>query len=363
MAQQPILDDLPLLYHRLLPQFFEQPVAVEAFATCSNCIMVCGDESHAPLLTRRPYRPDTKCCTFQPNLPNYLVGGLLASDDPLLEDGRARVRERIRQRTGVSPIGIYAPRLYNVLYKHGAKRGFGQSTTLLCPYYRGEDGACTIWKFREAACSTWFCKTVGGNAGRAFWLAMKTYLAAAQEALVHYTMARAGLKNIEALFRQFAAPQQDDNDLSAEDLDGLPPAPGDYAAAWEGWAGGEESFFRQCHEWVSALDRSQFDRVMGTGQESLLAELTQKRDLAKRIPERLKRNDDLPFRKRNEDFYIVVLADSELTVDLPAVLIDSFDGHRTTSEVRQRLKEEADLEVEDELLSTLFQHHVLMEIA
>ncbi len=363
MAQQPMLDDLPLLYHRLLPRLFEQPIAVESFATCSNCIMACGDQDQAQQRARRPYHPDRKCCTYQPNLSNYLVGALLASTDPMLEDGRSRVRARIRQRTGVSPLGVYVPRLYNLLYSHGVKDGFGQSKTLLCPYYRIPDGACTIWKFRDAICSTWFCKPVSGAAGRDFWSAMRAYLLAAQNALVQYTMRRAGLTNIEELNRQFIDPVQDENYLSAEELDGLPPAESEYAARWTGWDGDEESFYAQCYSWVEELDRSEFDGIMGVAQSTLLADLGQKRDLAHRIPERLKRNDALPFQKRDDDSYIVLLADSEVSIDLPMVLIDSFDGSKTTSEVRQRLENEFELEIEDELLATLFQQHVLLEIA
>ncbi len=362
MAEQPIQDDLPLLYRHLLPEFFEQSVPVEAFATCSNCIMVCDDPNRAQLLTKRPYRPDTKCCTFQPDLPNYLVGGLLSSTDPMLEDGRARMRERIRQRTGVSPMGVYAPRLYNVLYRHGARHGFGRSITLLCPYYRGAEGACTIWKFREASCSTWFCKTVSGTAGRDFWSAVKIYLSASQNALIRYTMLKAGLKNGEDLIQQFDDPPQDSSYLSAEEIDGLPPPQSEYAAKWEGWGGDEESYFVQCHEWIERLDRPQFDAIMGTSQTPLLADLTKKRDLAQRIPERLGRNDALPFERRNDEIYIVMLADSEITMELPIEFIDTFDGSRTTSEVRRYLKDETELEIEDELLLTLFQHHVLLEI-
>lgn len=362
MAEQPIQDDLPELYRRFLPEIFQQPVPIETFATCSNCIMLCEDESKSAL-TRPRYRPDTKCCTYQPDLPNYLIGALLSNTDPMLEDGRQRIRERIRRRTGVSPLGIHAPRLYNVLYRHGVKRGFGQSKALLCPYYRSADGACTIWKFREAACSTWFCKTVSGNAGRELWTATKTYLAAAQNALVHYTLTKAGLTNIEDLYRQFRDPEQDNGYLSANDLDGLPPPDGEYMAAWEDWAGDEESFYVQCYEWIQELDRPQFETLMGAAHEPLLAELQAKRDVARHIPERLKRNDALPFEARDDDWCSVILAGSDVTMDLPIVLIDSFDGHRTTAEVRRHLQEETGLEIEDELLLTLYQHHVLLEIA
>jgi len=357
MAQQPILDDLPQLYRRLLPELFERPVPIETFATCSNCIMVRSDPDRDEQRILRPYRPDTKCCTFQPNLPNYLVGGLLASTDPLLEDGRARMRARIRQRTGVSPLGVYAPRLYNLLYEHGAKEGFGRSAALRCPYYRGDDGACTIWTFREASCSTWFCKTVSGNAGRDFWSATKTYLFAVQNALVRYTLAEAGLTNIDELFRQFQS--RETIRLSAEELDGLPPLENEYAALWNGWSGDEESFFGQCYERVRALDRLQLDALMS---RTLLTDLAEKRDRAMRIPERLKRNDALPFENSSDDCYDVILAGSEITMDLPRMLIDSFDGTRTTSEIRRHLKQEAHLEIEDELLLTLFQHHVLLEV-
>ena len=37
------------------------------------------------------FEPSTKCCTFLPELPNFLVGAMLADTDPAAAEGRASV--------------------------------------------------------------------------------------------------------------------------------------------------------------------------------------------------------------------------------------------------------------------------------
>src|SRR3954454_5365908 len=79
---------LPVLYRPLLPAFFDTEAPAEEKATCGSCAMCPppgaeGDGAY--------FRPDVKCCTYHPRLPNYLVGALLADDDPALAEGRRRV--------------------------------------------------------------------------------------------------------------------------------------------------------------------------------------------------------------------------------------------------------------------------------
>ena len=46
------------------------------------------------------FHRDTKCCTYLPDLPNFLVGRILEDPDPALAPGRASVERRIDARVG-----------------------------------------------------------------------------------------------------------------------------------------------------------------------------------------------------------------------------------------------------------------------
>ncbi len=60
----------------------------------------------------KPFAPDTKCCTFNPRIPNYMTGVILSDTDPALEEGMRRIRARIGSGEGIFPNGVYPTRRY-----------------------------------------------------------------------------------------------------------------------------------------------------------------------------------------------------------------------------------------------------------
>lgn len=97
----------------------------------------------------------TKCCTYYPSLPNYLVGAILLDKDGVPE-GVRRIESAISSKTTVSPVGIFPSRKYLALYFKSSSATFGRSESLMCPYFEQPTGLCTIWKHRESVCSTYF---------------------------------------------------------------------------------------------------------------------------------------------------------------------------------------------------------------
>src|SRR5687767_1905524 len=96
---------------------------------------MCAPTGAAPSPDALHFRPDAKCCTYHPTLPNYLVGALLADPDPALEEGRRRVRDKLAARVGVTPLWLAAPRKTMVLLEASRDTSFGRSRALRCPYY------------------------------------------------------------------------------------------------------------------------------------------------------------------------------------------------------------------------------------
>ena len=55
------------------------------------------------------FAAETKCCTYVPEVPNFLVGRILDDPDPAFAPGRATVNQRIDARVSVTPLGLGRP--------------------------------------------------------------------------------------------------------------------------------------------------------------------------------------------------------------------------------------------------------------
>ena len=95
-----IIDILPQCYSLFLPPFFTNPISIESAATCRNCAMQEQPDSHTHASIN--FSSKTKCCTYHPEIPNYLVGALMSSVDPEHATGRQRMLNRIAGTTSIS---------------------------------------------------------------------------------------------------------------------------------------------------------------------------------------------------------------------------------------------------------------------
>jgi hypothetical protein len=246
---------LPRLHTTWMSALLEAPLPAETRATCADCAM-CRDVPAG----LESFDPRTKCCTYLPALPNFLVGALLA-DEATDERGRASVRARIASGVAVTPLGLGIPPTYGVLYHHGAPVAFGRAVTMRCPHYLEDTGRCGIWLHRNAVCATWFCKHERGAVGWRFWQSVRELLSA-----IEAELARACLLELDV--------------GAAAIAHALPPAPrpgtstslglqaelcgerGAAAAAarWGRWAHREEEFYVACAAFVQRLD---FAEILG----------------------------------------------------------------------------------------------------
>jgi hypothetical protein len=138
----------------------------ETEATCDDCAMcAAGGAQRGDAYF---FRPDVKCCSFVPNLPNFLVGRILADADPHLAAGRASVEARSEAGMAVTPLGLGQPPAYRVLYDRGAPAAFGRSRTLRCPHFLDDGvGRCAIWRHRNSPAPPGSASTCGAPWGRA----------------------------------------------------------------------------------------------------------------------------------------------------------------------------------------------------
>jgi hypothetical protein len=286
---------LPPLYAAWIDELLNGPIPSESEATCSSCAMC--DHSGGVQRNAEHFNPHTKCCTYMPDLPNFLVGRSLADEDPLALRGRATVEARIATRAAVTPLGLRRPRPYNLLYRSSTD-AFGHSLAMRCPHYIDEQGGlCGVWKNRNAMCSTWFCKHVRGALGQHFWKSIYRVLFTLERTLASWCVFELdpGRESLERLF-----PSSNGNapelDLDPFELDGTADPYG-YQALWGRFTGREAEFYRACAERVSKLSFKEVLVISG-------AELRTAAHLARLAYAELV-SDDLPETLQLGPFHVV----------------------------------------------------------
>jgi hypothetical protein len=353
---------LPPLYARWMAELLPAPIPAETEATCQKCAM-CGERGDSSSVAF--FNPATKCCTYVPMLPNFLVGCILDDTDPAAAAGRTTVERRIEDRVGVTPLGLQAPPVHTVLYGIGGAAAFGRSRTLRCPHYREEaGGACGIWRHRNGVCSTWFCKHVRGSTGQRFWQALDQLLATVERELARWCLVRL---DVEPAVLARLLPRGTDrvlrtNPLDGDSLDGRIDQRA-FAQLWGGWHGREREFYRVAGRAVADLRWEDVLRL-GGGSVAALARVVASAHgalLDDAIPERLVvgRLQILASGRH----HVRVAAYSGLDpLDLPRRLVDvlpAFDGRRT-EQVLRAIRAQQCLNVERGLVRRLVDFGILV---
>ena len=356
-------DTLPALYRSLLGAPLDAEVPAERKATCASCAMLEKNCSGTlpPLDGKsRFFDPETKCCTFHPRLPNYLVGGVLGDEAPAAAEGRRRMEARVASGVGVTPEWLHPPRTFSLLYDH-AHGAFGRARALRCPFYEAGTGGCTIWAHRDAVCATYYCKYEAGEDGRRMWTAVKELVS-----LVEIQLARAALLELapELLDREPGTRPAAGAPLGPEDVDGVAPPPAARAAAWGPWLGREAELYRACHRFVRGLGPADVEALLGL--DGRIARRAVERALAAASETALPpvlRLDPGATVSWLPDGSVALAGYSELeALVLPGqayALLTRFTGAHPVAEVRARLRAELSSDLSDEVLLELYRHRVL----
>jgi len=221
----------------------------EPDATCANCPMLQKSSSDEGVF----FNPSTKCCTYSPSLPNYLVGMILTDSDVAGGPGREVVEQRIASRTDVLPMGLLRPES-----RHREAPGnrdledFGRNPDRRCPYYRQETGLCAIWAHRNAVCATWFCKHRHGLRSLRFWRLTRLLLEHVESKLAVWAALQLGLSDQACLLLLPAV-------YALASTTGRDPTPADalrvpYGSAWGAWEGKEREYYLECARLVADLN-------------------------------------------------------------------------------------------------------------
>ncbi len=356
---------LPPLYARWIDELLSGPLPSETEATCERCAMLppAGTAAASTLF----FDAETKCCTYVPALPNFLVGRILDDPDPALAQGRATVETRIAGGVGVSPLGLQCPPVHAVLYRIGGLASFGRARTLRCPHYVAEaGGACGIWRHRNSVCSTWFCKYARGATGQQFWQSLDQLLATAERELARWCLLRLDV-DPEALRRLL--PRGTDRErgrdeaLDAGAIDGRVDAEA-YGRLWGSWRGRERELYRSAARLVDKLGWDDVARIGGASVQAQgrIVVHAHARHGSDAIPARLAVGQ-IQTQPAGRNHVRVTTYNPYDPLELPRVLVEVlgyFDGRPTADALRQ-IRDEKRINVQPALVRRLVDFGVLVE--
>ena len=356
-----IFDYIPPLYQKFLPIFFENYLPDESAATCGSCVML--EKNSSGFSSGHHFSPASKCCTHYPELPSYLVGALLCNPDPASAEGARRIREKIRGKISITPLGIERPAKYSLLINNSLPEFFGRSAALICPFYEEEAGRCCVAPYWDSICSTWFCKYFSGEDGVRLWTALQKYLEGVEYQLKRYLLLEMGL-NVPTS----GSTQGSQKFLTLQELDDLPPLQKVYLALWGEWAGKEEEFYRESYRIVSGLDREKFAQIAGVAQHELLCDVEKKYAamVNEPIPDRLIRSSTLIVEDLSGGYRLVTAYSSFDPIKLSNRLhrcLSFFDGIKTNSEVSQAILEDLGFVLSSHMLEKLYRFRILTAAA
>jgi hypothetical protein len=309
---------------------------------------------------RRPGRVwfgRSKCCTYHPQLHNFLAGAVLADRSAALASARARLEVALAARTGVSPLGVLGPRSYWLLYD-ATPEAFGRGEELRCPFYDEVGGGCGVWGLRESTCATWFCKHDRGAVGEAFWTAARRLLQALERAVARHCLVELEL-GADALAAVLA-------EGSAGPELGAPADEAAIARAWGRWRGRERELFVECARIARGLSPAAV-LAAGGADARLRAEILRARfrELGDdRPPSGPLRAGSLEVVDTEPPSCVVVgyrrLDPVELPQALAAALL-RFDG-RATERVVEEVRRELGLVLDGPTLRTLADFRLLVPL-
>jgi hypothetical protein len=346
------------LYEKWLAKALPRALPSEPFATCDNCTM-CVNHASSP--TGVTFRPDTKCCSFSPRLPNYAVGGILLDDAPGTDEGRRTLRQRLTQTSLSTPLGLCVDPIIGSLYQAGSQEAFGRSEALRCPHYSVSDGGkCTIWRHRNAVCYTWFCKHERGKISHQFWGTLRDFVTAIEDQLSIWCALSLGVLESSIVrclaLRNEALGTQVGRTLASSAVD--------TGFLWGSWIGKEEEFYSKCAKLVQPLAWDEVSDICGPVVMAYLGAARAELEMvAVRAPiqhptlggYRVERHSTKELRLSTYSPYNPLIVPAELPY-----LLQYFDGS-PVDETLARIKEEQDVDFGLELVQRLLDFGVLEE--
>ena len=223
----------PGIWQYLLPEEFTWlKLPNERFAVCSKCHREKTDN----------YRSDCRCCTYFPQIPNFLLG--LALKDPNSEH---LVRKLIENGNALPEGSQFSPKQFYDTTKEISDELFGKSTLLTCPFIDSGKPVCGIYPYRGSICATFFCENDHGDEGSEYWEKVQALVGQIETSICQWAMDKVGLDAKSYIERL--------NSLCDKIGELSDPSSGTWSLStrkflWGEWFGRERDFFEECADLV-----------------------------------------------------------------------------------------------------------------
>lgn len=357
---------LPELYHSFLPELFDLPTPKQTLSTCDRCAMTCqaqADSIQTNEVKQGYFSPDVKCCSFFPKIPNFLVGALLNSTEPELHEGRERMKKQIRSRIGITPGWVGPSRKYRLLFEASRSSSFGRSRSLLCPFFMDDSGLCSIWRFREIDCSTFFCKHDHGQDSLNVWHSLEYTMSLVEEMLATYAMQTVlQLPGASITKKKWKLISH----ISQHELENNPPPEQEYKQLWFQSELDEVEYYKRCFQVISTLTKDEFHNLVQDDEEinSAFQELKelQQIDANRELPTTLIVNPRARMMDINQEHTLFVAYRKFHPVTMVSEIkevIAYFSSARKVKDVQQKIFEQENVEIPDDVFLLLYQMRIL----
>jgi hypothetical protein len=218
---------MPSHWQWLLPEHIRQAsFPEESWVNCQRCPS-----------TLNGYHHPARCCTYRPQLSNFLVG--LALRDGALP---RTLFTTLGPRTFL-PLATLEPSAYWL--KRADHQRNGTICADVCHFWSAQQG-CTIHKYRNGVCATFFCFT---QAGDGIWQALADYVLALETTLAWWVLQECGFDLEQVL-----------DHLAALDAQG---SPAEVSALWGPYRGREAEFFERAAHLVEDTKEELYTLALG----------------------------------------------------------------------------------------------------
>lgn len=345
-----VFEPMPTLYQRWAEALLPGGIPRESHATCHECAM-CTEYTSGNNHGMGFFNPKTKCCTYFPDIPNYLVGRAVANHNA----GAALLRSTIEDdgdTRGTATLRAVQPnRKYVTVYTHHHAEVFGRDAELACPFAVDHEAVggpfCGIWMHRNSVCSTWFCKHVKGLTGARFWQAFQGLLGALEWSLSWWAIGEV-LGDAAAVI---SICEEKDRNIIALRKD-----------AWQHWHGERIDFYTRCAECVEALSVEEAIAIGGINARLHLTELrTRYEALVSTEPPQRLFAQPVQVVRQGKDRTVLQAASFFEPIETPSILVPLlgyFDG-RPTEDVIEQIRTETRITVNPNLIRRLYDFGIL----
>ncbi len=249
------MDQLAPLYQGILNPKILKINLNETKATCHDCL-----RSKKCSSLKEYFRADLKCCTYQPFLPNFIVGAIL-SDPEISEPTKKLITDRIESDQFVLPIGLFPSFSFQVEFTNRDLHQFGQTESWLCPFFNKVENQCNIWRYRGSVCTSYYCESNHGAKGKKFWKNFESYFSyfewgIMEEVLVYKDFSP---RQISDQLQFLGVREATEKEMAMQSIP--PQAAQKY---WNGYYEDKVKFFKDSYEFVLALKRKNVNEIKGS---------------------------------------------------------------------------------------------------